>query len=678
MGENMEIVEQDRLRMTRTRCVAVVFALVGCATGGPAWAGSLNLFGVDTEYKLTLGYATAMRTKSADPALINGPVDQMRISFTPAGSIPSPSCPTPPCIGAFAHTGLPITMNFDDANRDFKRGALLANRVSAYGETEIKLENLGLGKIGLVGSGAAHYDRVFEQDNDNDSARTVNRVGVNANGDRYGPNQTWLDEAEKTNGKRHRLLEAYGYGEWYLTDTMGLSLRAGKHLAAWGESLFFPGIVSAQGPFDATKANVPGVEVKEILLPVNQVSMQLSLSDSLTALAYNQFEFKPTEIYPEGDFFSPADLVGPGANFGYGSINPVSPKHCAEPTVTDATTGQPAPGSGTPSSPLCTAANGFQNQPEYILTTRTPDQLADKKDEWGVGLKYQLLEDLNVGGYYIHYANHNPHVLLNMGYARVGETSGPGGGQTVTTQQFNVRVPVTYTVAYQDNVQMEALSFSTVVWVFNVGGELIRREGIDTSLESTIAGVVAPWHTTGIADSAQMSLLYVNNPGFLYDEVIVVAEFGYLTMEKTEPVKNQDGVCMSGSNPADCTAGKASQNYTSSGNVLFYDKSAYAMQSLVLPKIRNAFAGWDVGTPLSFSWLISGNPSVPGTFGPLYGEGDMRAGINLTGQYLQNLELSLGYNAFFGNPDKSIGKSSLKANPYADHDYASFTVKYNL
>src|SRR6185436_8825601 len=163
-------------------------------------------------------------------------------------------------------------------------------------------------------------------------------------------------------------------------------------LAAWGESLFFPGIVSAQGPFDATKANVPGVEVKEILLPTNQVSMQLSLTSDLTLLAYKQFEFKPTEIFPEGDFFSPADLVGPGSTFGYGSINPVGTQHCAEPTVTDATTGQDLSGS----APLCSVAAGLENQPEYIMTLRTPDHIPDHKKIWGAGLKYQLMPNLNV------------------------------------------------------------------------------------------------------------------------------------------------------------------------------------------------------------------------------------------------------------------------------------------
>lgn len=655
--------------------VASVAAACIALAANPAWAGSYSLFGAQGDYKLTLGYAAAIRMEKQSQDLINGPVDQMQIAFTPAASA---TCPAPPCIGSFQHTGLPITTNFDDGDRDFAKNNWLNNRYSIYGETEIKLDNLGLGDIGLVGSGAAHYDHVYLGSNDHDNPASVNRVGVDSNGDRYGPVSTWLDEAQHVNGKRKRLLEAYAYGQWSLSDTMALSLRLGRHLAAWGESLFFPGIASAQGPFDATKANVPGVEVKEILLPVNQVSMQLQLTSEMTALAYKQFEFQETEIYPEGDFFSPADLVGPGATFGYGSINPVSPKHCNDPTVTDSTTGQPAP----PGS-LCQAAGAFENQPEYIMTLRTPDQVPGTNKQWGVGLKYAITPNFNLGGYYIRYNNHNPNVVLNMGYARVGDaagscSNGPGssGCQPVTTQAFNVRVPVSYTVDYADNVEMRAISFSTVFWVFNIGGEITQRKNVDTSLEASIAGVDAPVGTRGDTTTAQASFLYVNNPGFVYDEVVVVTEIGYTQVDKTKPRQNEDGICMTGSDQSDCQPGKTS--YASSGNTLFYDKSSEAMQMLVLPKIRNAFPGWDIGTPLNFAWLISGTPSTPGVFGALYGEGDMRVGLGVTAQYVQNFEINLTYNAFLGDTKKLIGNSTLHANPYVDRDYLALSLKYNL
>lgn len=657
--------------------VAVRIFGAGCAAlcAGGASAGSLDLFGIGTEYKLTLGYAVARRMEEPEQALINGPIDIMQVSLN-TNPLECPTLPTP-CLGSFGHTGLPTTILFDDGNRDFRKGALLNNRVSAYGEVQFKLDRLGLGDIGVVASGAGHYDRVFLEPNDNDSPDTVNRHMPIVDGRPTGDPRAWTREAEETNGRRVRLLEAYAYGQWYLTDEIGLSLRAGRHLAAWGESLFFPGIVSAQGPFDATKANVPGVEIKEILLPVNQVSLQMSLTSKLTVLAYNQFDYGETEIYPQGDFFSPADLVGPGATFGYASINPLHPEQCHKPSVNGAA--PTAPGQG----PLCVLAGQFTNQPFNIMTLRTPDQKPDDEDnkrQYGLGLKYSLLPNFNVGAYYIRYNNHNPGVRLNMGYAYVGDT----GGQPVTTQQFNVRVPVSYTVTYASDIEMKALSFSTVFWVFNIGGEIIRRENVDTSIEAVISGVVAPVGTRGDTTTAQMSLLYVNNPDFLmYDEVVVIGEFGYTVVDRSEARRNEDGICYTDptpnddTRPADCDPGKQPGEYLESGNTLFYDKSAYAGQVLILPKGRNVFSGWDIGTPISLAYL-DGTPSTPGVFGALYGDGDMRWSVGVTAQYLQNLEFALSYNGFEGDPDKHIGRSTLKANPYVDHDYLALSIKYNL
>ncbi|MGH7972515.1 MAG: DUF1302 family protein, partial [Limisphaerales bacterium] len=86
----------------------------------------------------------------------------------------------------------------------------------------------------------------------------------------------------------------------------------------------------------------------------------------------------------------------------------------------------------------------------------------------------------------------------------------------------------------------------------------------------------------------------------------------------------------------------------------------------------------DLTTPISFGWLVKGNPSMPGVLGALYGEGDMRLNIGVSMQYLQNLKIGLGYNFYFGNPDKNIGPSFLKQNPYADRDNVTLNFNYSL
>ena len=68
-----------------------------------------------------------------------------------------------------------------------------------------------------------------------------------------GDNDVFTRGARYYDGKRSRLLEAYGYADFPLLDDSILSLRLGKQLVAYGESLFLPGISGAMAPNDATK-----------------------------------------------------------------------------------------------------------------------------------------------------------------------------------------------------------------------------------------------------------------------------------------------------------------------------------------------------------------------------------------------------------------------------------------
>ncbi|MBO6279457.1 MAG: DUF1302 family protein, partial [Pseudomonas sp.] len=149
-------------------------------------------------------------------------------------------------------------INYDDATRNFKRGSLINNRVSVCGELMLKHDNLG-----AVVRGSHFYDEVYHQRNDNDSPDTVNKTG------RYND---FSQDTRKLSGSKARLLDAYVYGDFTVNDDQYLSLKAGRHLVAWGESLFWPNISQGQAPVDSTKFNVPGTEAKDAYLPVGQIS----------------------------------------------------------------------------------------------------------------------------------------------------------------------------------------------------------------------------------------------------------------------------------------------------------------------------------------------------------------------------------------------------------------------
>lgn len=595
-----------------------------------ASAGSFQ-FGEELagEYKVTLGYAAAMRMENPSERLINGPVDPFQPQVLPPGQL----------IG-FTHSGLPTTANFDDGNRNFKKHSLINNRATLYSELGGKFRNYGVAL-----SGTAHYDRVYQESNDNNSPATINKT--------EGRHNEFSDRAVHYNGQRTRMLDAYVYGDWQMfDDRVFLNLRVGQHLSAWGESLFMPGIASAQGPNDATKAFVPGAEIKEILLPMEQISMRLSIGPELTFLAQYKLEYDNTEVFPVGDFFSPADVVGPGAEFIYGSSNPAFADGC--------------PGLLPPPLDIICNQGGIGgtllNAPRTINVVRGADLKPDKDGQWGIGVTYQLLPDLNLGLYHLRYHSFNPTLKLNTGFAFIGSVA----GVPLTTGLINQTVPVSYNIEYFGDIKLTAGSFSTVLFGLNVGGELIYREDVDTQVQSIASGVRTPIFTRSNMYEAQMSSLYVSNPKFLiYDELVVVAEIKYLEVADVDPIQARAGITPVGN-----------------GDVLFADERSYGYQTLILLTSRNLAPGWDLKNTITAGDIIKGNPALAGSFGALFGEGDQRFSFGVAVQYLQNLEIAMAYNWLRGDPGARMqndnGDSYVQQNPYADRDYLTLTVKYNL
>jgi hypothetical protein len=202
---------------------------------------------------------------------------------------------------------------------------------------------------------------------------------------------------------------------------------------------------------------------------------------------------------------------------------------------------------------------------------------------------------------------------------------------------------------------------TTVLGILNVAGEFIYRDGIDTSIEAVISGVRSPVATRAKTHQINLSGLYVANPDFFYDEVAVVGETAYLRVKDVDAVAPSPGI-----------------EPQADGKQLFYDKSSWGAQVLILAKKRDAIPAWDFLTTVQAGSILKGNPSVPGTFGALFGEGDTRLQVSLGMQYLQNFEFDVGYNFFFGDPAKRIHGTLLHANPYADRDNVTLNVKYSL
>ena len=196
-------------------------------------------------------------------------------------------------------------INVDDPNRNFDQHSLTTNRVGALGEMILRKDNYG-----AVVRASTFYDDVYHRSNDNNSPSTVNKTGSN---------DEFTSDTKYYSGGRTRLLDAYVFGGWRFENDTMLDVKAGRHIESWGESLYYPGVNGVQNPSDAVKAAQPGVEVKEVLLPVGQFSASYRINPKITLGGYVQYEWKGTELPPVGSYLSTSDVIGPGREFILGA-----------------------------------------------------------------------------------------------------------------------------------------------------------------------------------------------------------------------------------------------------------------------------------------------------------------------------------------------------------------------
>ena len=642
----------------RTVAVLTITGLSGAAS-----AGSFDFLGIDTSYSLQGAYAIAVRTQQASDGVINAP---------PAASIPLPT-----------YLKIPESANYDDGDRNFKKWGVINNRVSALGELHFTKDNYD-----VVIRGDAFYDNAYRRSNNNDSPDTVNKSG---------PNNEFTKEARYYDGLRARLLEAYASGTWQLGEESVLNLRIGQQVTAWGESLFFDGIALTQGPADATKATVPGADVKSILLPVNQISMQFSLTNRLTLLGQYKLAYKQTELNPVGEFFSPADVVGPGAEFIYGIYNPFYLPAYSGVNITGST--QPngqndlaaavqliigflrQNGTLPPSDPLTPAAQqtldaftanitalGLNTSlpasvlalgappayvPKYVNPKFAGDIVPSDHGQYGIGVKYAFTPSTTGGLYYLRYHDTIPSPEQNYGSALLIKSAVPGG-QDVTTGTLGITVPVTYNIRYFDGVKMGAASLSTELFGANIGAEAIYRDGIPllVNVDGGITGPI-PTPSRGRVGQLDVNALYIFGSSPWWDAITLVADVG------ANKVFSVDGV-RSVANPQHPVSRQ-----------LKYDASTWGYYFLWFIDRKNVFDGWDLQIPMSFAGVGRGHGSLLSGLGSLMGKNDRRASVGINMTYLQSLQLGVNYSAYIGPPD-------FGERPYQDRDNLGLTVKYNF
>ncbi|WP_249744919.1 DUF1302 domain-containing protein [Burkholderia pyrrocinia] len=504
---------------------AVIAAALGAMFNNVSWAGNTVQLGADTtlDYTVTASYGAALRTQN------------------PSGNLLKPA-----------------NINGDDGDRNFSKGSLTANRFSLLGEADLRH-----GAFGVFIRGNAFYDFAYHGTNDNNAPNTVNHSG---------PFNHFTSGAQYYNGQRAQLLDAYGYGTFNLGGTR-LTVKAGNQVVAWGESLYFPNIAGAQGPVDATQSFVPGTEVKDILLPVPQVSTQWQITPNISLLAYYQFKFEPNQLNAAGSYFSFTDVVGPGAQFIIGP--------------------------GGRHIPL------------------GPDIRPSNSRQWGVGGRFRVGGDTEIGLYRLRYDDKNPNVVTTLFPSLM------------------------YQQKYFGGIDLTGASFSTQMYGANVAGEISYRQGAPVLV--SVAG--AAQTTRGNAIQGNLSAIYSIGPTFLAASQALSAEVSWVHVTNVTPL--------------------------SGSTTLANTRDAAAYQIGWTLNYLNVFDGWDMAVPLNYANDFTGKSALGGALGSLTGVGDQRVSVGVTLTRLSNLQFGLTYAMF-------LGHANTVNRPLADRSYVAFNAKYSF
>jgi hypothetical protein len=414
---------------------SVAAAVLALSAMGLAHAGETIDFGDDLklDWRVTTTYTAAQRMKSANPLLAG----------VAAGN---------------------------DGDNNFAQNSLTANRVSLLFDGK-----LSKGASGLVLSASSFYDDVYHRTNDNPMKPfTVSKPA---------PFNEFTSEAQHDHGGYSRILDAYGYTAFDVGDSSRATVRLGRHVVNWGEAVYFPNIAMAQGPFDGTKAGVPGTETKDSVLPEDQISASLEVNPSWTLMAHAQFGFHPTIAPAPGSFMSTSDGVGSGGT-------------CL----------------GVYSGPTCF---GFK---------RGTDITPGDSGQWGVGTRVRLTEVTEVGFYYLNARDRSPLPIIKP-------TSASSGS---------------YNISYRDDVKLYGATLSTVLGSVAAYSELTFRQGAPIlvgALATPKSADMTQWNVGGFANIGRMPIAESVQ---LLGEISSVVYSNYAVPVSGLNFKTDQGVAISG------------------------------------------------------------------------------------------------------------------------------------
>ncbi|MGH8433846.1 MAG: DUF1302 domain-containing protein [Pseudomonas sp.] len=584
-------------------------------------------------------------------------------------------------------------INTNDGNRNFDTG-LVSEVYKITSDLEATYQNYG-----VFIRGTAFYDTQI-MDKRNDYLDNNNPVQPSQN---FPKDNSFTDATRDKAGTDAQILDAYLYGNWDIAD-MPVTGRIGNQVFNWGEGIFYRGGVNTTNPVDAAKFRLPGSELKEVLVPVEALSFNVGLTDSLSMEAFYQWNWKETAIDPVGTYFSETDLFAEGGNTAYTTVAALSNPlfQSLYPALAGAHVGG-------------LQGTEFLNSNGTFKVANVGSDINAKNDgQFGAAFRY-IAEELNsteFGLYFVNYHAKEPTInaSLNSSYAglEIDELAGLGGfdsyadlvdaaaispaaaqvlGLVNGAAAVDVANQVTARREYAEDIRMYGMSFNTTLGEASVFGELSYRPNLPIGVATTndllgdLLGQAAPLadgqvvniggtdvritdqiHNSERVEAFNTSLgaIYNFGPTLSFDSLFGVAELA------SEHLRGDDLQYQAFDGSNRYFSGRGNSSYVSGGNRDDQvNKNAYGYTLLLSGTWNDVYAGVNVSPYAVYKDDFEGNSYQTGNFI----EGRKAYTLGVKASYLNSLEAELQYTEFYGGGQNNSGR---------DRDNVGVNVKYSF
>ncbi|BBH45845.1 DUF1302 domain-containing protein [Pseudomonas sp. KU43P] len=345
--------------------------------------------------------------------------------------------------------------NSNDGRRNYRSGDVFSAIFKGTHDLELRRDNLGVFLRGSYWYDTAQRDHSQRAVDIDDHGRQV---------------------SAKTAGAE--LLDAFVYALYDIDGEPG-SVRLGKQVVNWGESLFIQGSLNVINPFNQAALRRPGSEVKDALAPVNLLYVTQNLNQALSVDAFYQLDWEQTRLDNCATFFSGNDFMPEGCR----GLD-VGGQMVTNPAVAQALL---------PFDVMLTE--------EGVRIPRGADQHARNGGQWGMSLHgYVEVLDTEFGLFAANYHSRSPYLgtvssryYANTGFARqlcgnigvplarCGAFLASSSGQTLAGA---LRMGTSqYLAQYPEDIRLYGITFATTLrGGAAVQGELSYRPNMPVQL----------------------------------------------------------------------------------------------------------------------------------------------------------------------------------------------------